>query len=173
MPSASFPCACCRDFSSNTLLIQRFRRLITAAPITTESSFNRITAHSKSVVAAVADNGGAATEVSELVMVQLPPSATPTQLLRFAVYPTGIVVSVAVQVAPGVAPVAVNTAGVVMDAFCGELVVPEVQVSATSTVAPLAGMKFLLTVMVLPLSELVVVRLPPSATLTQLVWFAV
>ena len=43
------------------------------------------------------------------------------------------------HVAPAVAPVTVNTAGVDMDAFCGELpTVPEVQVSATGTVAPAA-----------------------------------
>lgn len=56
-------------------------------------------------------------------------------------------VSVAVQVAPALAPVTWNTAGAPTAAFSGVLVtVPEVQLSATGTVAAEVGMKFLFTV---------------------------
>lgn len=43
--------------------------------------------------------------IKVLVIVQLPFSATPAQFAWFAVYPSGTVVSVAVQVAPTLAPV--------------------------------------------------------------------
>ena len=80
----------------------------------------------------------------------------------------------AVQVAPGLAPVTVKTAGVDSDAFSGVAVtVPEVQVRATGTVATLFGMKSLWTAMVSLLSVLVIVQVPPSGTFAQFVWFAV
>ena len=78
------------------------------------------------------------------------------------------------QVAPGLAPVTVNTAGDASDAFNREVVtVPEVQVRTTGTVATLFGRKSLLTTIVLPLSVLVISQLPPSATSTQSNWLLV
>ena len=73
----------CQDLSSDSVVIQRFRLLITAAPVNAKSNVNRITAHSKRVGTDVAEVGAA--RVSELVMVQLPPSATFAQLVWFAV----------------------------------------------------------------------------------------
>ena len=71
-------------------------------------------------------------------------------------------------------PVTVNTAGAASDAFSGVCVTdPDVQVSATDTAAALFGMKSLFTVTVALLSVLVMVQLPPTATPTQPVWFAV
>ena len=80
----------------------------------------------------------------------------------------------AVQVAPGRAPVTVKTAGVDSDAFSGVAVtVPEVQVSLTGTVATLFGMKSLWTTTVSLLSVLAIMQTLPSATFRQFAWFAV
>ena len=65
----------------------------------------------------------------------------------------------AVQVAPGLAPVTVNTAGDPSAALNGEAVtVPESQTRVTGTVAALFGMKSLLTAIVSLLSVLVIVQ---------------
>ena len=65
-----------------------------------------------------------------------------------------------------------NTAGAASDAFSGVCVTaPDVQVSATDTEA--VRDEVLITVTVALLSVLVMVQLPPTATPTQPVWFAV
>ena len=80
----------------------------------------------------------------------------------------------AVQVAPGVAPVTVKIAGVDSDALSGVAVtVPDVQARLTGTEAAPFGMKSLWTTTVSLLSVLVIMQTAPSATFRQFAWFAV
>jgi hypothetical protein len=102
---------------------------------------------------------------------------TRAQPVWFAVYPIGTG-SVAVHVVPTMKPVTVVTNGVASDAEpdAGDGV-PLVQVTLTLTLAPLFGMKSLLTVKVPLFRAFVIVQeeLPPTliATLAQFDWFAV
>jgi hypothetical protein len=68
----------------------------------------------------------------------------------------------------------VNTAGAPSAAFNGEMViVHELQLRVTGTVARLFGMKSLSTTIVSLLSVFVIVQVPPNATPAQFAWFAV
>jgi hypothetical protein len=85
------------------------------------------------------------------------------------VWPAGTVTSVAVQVAPALKPVTVNTAGEPSEAGLGVASgVPLVQVSETLTVAALSGTKSLLTVKVAEVCVFVIVHegVPPLVIVT-------